>query len=359
VEAAMAGTFSIDGDLKMTGAKAGSVSAASIADSTGLPGSACSLIAYSVQEGVINVGGDVHMSGCDAGTVATQVATSGAAKKRTLKMPVQIDMAAVSNKRGFFGGSDGQAAIVSYFGSKFVGAGSVTLTGGIGSDATVNDATYGGTAVLATEYESSIHITGAASVTSGRGGDSDDAYGGNAGYAATYAYGTAQLRTGDLTIKGARAGQGLNSTLDGQFGSAALILQQEGQYQQYGQVTITEGSYRDYNVSLPTDSTLSLAAVSESSQWTIMPCATGGVSYTSSNSSTFAVTRASTFRDCRGSGATIQSRPTGDISSDVSCLGCTCTGDVLLFDECGSGAMLQSAAHQMLVAVLEAVAGFW
>jgi hypothetical protein len=301
------------------------------------------------------------------------------------------DLATVGNKRAFIGSGDCEAGIVCYYSSTFVVGGSVTLVGGLGSDATANDATYGGSAVLATEYESSVHITGAASVTSGRG-DSDYGYGGdagyaavytygtsqlrtgdltikgaragqglnsNAGYAATYAYGTAQLRTGDLTIKGARAGQGLNSTLDGQFGAASLALEQEGQYQQYGQVTITEGSYRDYNVSLPADSTLSYVGASESSQWTIMPCATGGVSYTSSNSSTFSVTKASTFRDCRGKGAMPQSRPAGDISSDVSCLGCTCTGDVLLFDECGSGAMLQSAAHHMLVAVLEAMAGFW
>jgi hypothetical protein len=138
---------------------------------------------------------------------------------------------------------------------------------------------------------------------------------------------------------------------------------EESQYHQYGQVTITEGKYRDYNVSKPTydeDSGLGLfVGASEASQWTIMPCATGGVSYTSSNSSTFTVTLASSFRDCRGAGATIQSRPTGDVSSDVSCLGCTCTGDVLLSDECGSGSMVESAAYQMVVAALEAVAGLW
>jgi hypothetical protein len=228
----------------------------------------------------------------------------------------------------------------------------------MGGDATVDDATDGGTAATIAEYESLVHIEGATSITGGRGGDSKNAFGGSAGFAAAAAYGVSQLRMGDLTIKGGRAGQGFNSSFDGQFGPVLVELEQEGQLQQYGQVTITEGSFRNYTVSVPT-SQLSLVGASQSSQWTIMPCATGGVSYTSSNSSTFAFTLGSVFRDCRGSGATIESRPTGDISSDVSCLGCTCTSDVLLFDECGSGCVVWSAAFELVVAVLEAVAGFW
>jgi hypothetical protein len=301
------------------------------------------------------------MSGCDSGSVATQVSSGGLVKRAEPEMKLLSfragRMQATSTKRQF-GSSIGEAALFAIYSSKFYVAGSVTLVGGIGSDATVNYATDGGSAILIAEYESLVHIEGATSLTGGRGGDSKNAFGGSAGLAAAAAAAVSQLRVGDLTIQGARAGQGFNSSFDGQFGPVLVELELEGQLQQYGQVTITEGSYRNFTVSVPT-SELSFVGAMGSSQWTIMPCATGGVSYTSSNSSTFAFTTASVFRDCRGSGATIESRPTGDISSDVSCVGCTCTSDVLLFDECGSGSMVQSAAFELVLAIIAAVSGLW
>ncbi|ELR13439.1 uncharacterized protein ACA1_244890 [Acanthamoeba castellanii str. Neff] len=311
-------SVTVAGLVSVTSGPSGSVSAGSVEGAAGRAGSPATMSIVADDSSAFTAG-DVSLVGGDTGFAITNVAG---------EEPATDDEADLVNPTAV--GASGRGVITIN--------GKLYVKGGNGGSENLRRARDAGSAQVAVTSFGRAILRGTATVLGGDGGNSASASdnGGNGGIGLLYARSEGQLTFGDLVLRGGAAGQGAQISLDGERGPALATATYGAAVFQSGRLSLRAGDARNASVSASTrypPHSIALTAA----EWTVYPCSGAGISFAADPANSFALALSSTFRDCRGSGASVgYPTPVSDGSGDASCVPCSCTESA--YSSCPSSA---------------------
>lgn len=300
-------SVTVAGLVSVTSGPSGSVSAGSVEGAAGRAGSPATMSIVADDSSAFTAG-DVSLVGGDTGFAITNVAG---------EEPATDDEADLVNPTAV--GASGRGVVTIN--------GKLYVKGGNGGSENLRRGRDAGSAQVAVTSFGRAVLRGSATVLGGDGGNSTSASdnGGNGGIGLLYARSEGQLTFGDLVLRGGAAGQGAQVSLDGERGPALATVTYGAAVFQSGRLSLRAGDARNASVSASTrypPHSIALTAA----EWTVYPCSGAGISFAADPANSFALALSSTFRDCRGSGASVgYPTPVSDGSGDASCVPCSCT----------------------------------